>query len=213
MTNALIWGAGGHGRVVADLARSKGYVVAGYADANPKLLGSVVDAFGARVLGNDDYLEEWLAKDYARILVLGVGTNELRLAMIRWFPDERIPALVHSSATVAAPMTMGAGSVVLAGVVINASAVIGRGVIINSAAVIEHDVFVADGAHVSPGAVLTGECRIDEGAWVGSNATVLPGVRIGARAIVGAGAVVLTDVPEGTTVVGNPARVIRREST
>ena len=206
---ALVWGGGGHGRVAADLARSTGYVVAGYADANPERLGTVADAFGARVLGNETFIEAWLAEHDARLLVLGVGDNELRLAMSQRFPDERIPALVHPAATVVNSVTIGAGSVVLAGVVINANAVIGRGVIINSAAVIEHDVVVGDGAHVSPGAVLTGECQVDEGASVGANATVLPGVRIGARAMIGAGAVVLTDVTEGSTVAGNPARRIR----
>lgn len=50
--------------------------------------------------------------------------------------------------------------------------------------------------------------HVEAGAMIGANATLLPGVRIGARALVGAGAVVTRDVPPGTVVVGNPARVI-----
>ena len=50
---------------------------------------------------------------------------------------------------------------------------------------------------------------VRRGASIGSGATILCGVTIGKRAIVGAGAVVTRDVAEGTTVVGNPARVIR----
>ena len=50
--------------------------------------------------------------------------------------------------------------------------------------------------------------RIEAGASIGGGATLLPGVFIGANATVGAGAVVTKDVPPGTTVVGNPARVI-----
>ncbi len=46
-------------------------------------------------------------------------------------------------------------------------------------------------------------------ASIGSNATVLAGVTIGEGALVGAGAVVTRDVPPGTVVAGNPARVIR----
>lgn len=45
-------------------------------------------------------------------------------------------------------------------------------------------------------------------AAVGTGAIVLPGVVIGAGAMVGAGAVVTQDVPDGSTVVGNPARVV-----
>jgi acetyltransferase-like isoleucine patch superfamily enzyme len=45
-------------------------------------------------------------------------------------------------------------------------------------------------------------------AAVGTGAVILPGLTIGVEAIVGAGAVVTRDVPDGTTVVGNPARRI-----
>jgi acetyltransferase-like isoleucine patch superfamily enzyme len=47
-------------------------------------------------------------------------------------------------------------------------------------------------------------------ARIGGNATILPGVVIGENALVGAGSVVVDDVPSGTVVVGNPARVIKR---
>ncbi|HEX5221464.1 MAG TPA: acyltransferase [Verrucomicrobiae bacterium] len=51
---------------------------------------------------------------------------------------------------------------------------------------------------------------VKRGASIGSGATILCGVTIGERAIVGAGSVVTRDVPEGTVVAGNPARVLRR---
>jgi acetyltransferase-like isoleucine patch superfamily enzyme len=51
---------------------------------------------------------------------------------------------------------------------------------------------------------------IRKGAKIGANATLLPGVVIGEHALVGAGAVVVRDVPAGTVVAGNPARVIRQ---
>ncbi|HBX49837.1 MAG: acetyltransferase [Bacteroidetes bacterium RIFOXYA12_FULL_35_11] len=51
---------------------------------------------------------------------------------------------------------------------------------------------------------------IRKGASVGSNATILCGISVGEKAIVGAGSVVTKDVPAGTIVAGNPARVIRK---
>lgn len=50
---------------------------------------------------------------------------------------------------------------------------------------------------------------IKRGASIGSGATILCGITIGENAIVGAGAVVTRDVAAGTTVAGNPARVIK----
>ncbi|MGX4640230.1 sugar O-acetyltransferase [Massilia sp. SYSU DXS3249] len=51
---------------------------------------------------------------------------------------------------------------------------------------------------------------IGRNVWIGGGAIILPGVTIGDDAIVGAGSVVTRDVPAGSTVVGNPARVVGR---
>ncbi len=54
------------------------------------------------------------------------------------------------------------------------------------------------------------ETHAEDDASIGSGATILCGIRIGKGATVGAGAVVTRDVPPGATVVGNPARVMKR---
>ena len=53
---------------------------------------------------------------------------------------------------------------------------------------------------------------IREGARIGANATILPGVVIGKNSLVGAGSVVASDVPDGSVVVGNPAKVVKQIS-
>lgn len=45
--------------------------------------------------------------------------------------------------------------------------------------------------------------------WIGGRAVVNPGVEIGDGAVVASGAVVVDDVPAGSLVAGNPARVKR----
>jgi acetyltransferase-like isoleucine patch superfamily enzyme len=50
---------------------------------------------------------------------------------------------------------------------------------------------------------------IGDNVWIGNRAIILPGVTIGDGSVVGAGAVVVHDVPPGTLVVGNPARVVK----
>jgi acetyltransferase-like isoleucine patch superfamily enzyme len=51
---------------------------------------------------------------------------------------------------------------------------------------------------------------VRKGASIGSGATILAHVTIGEKAIVGAGSVVTKDVPPGTIVAGNPARIKRQ---
>lgn len=51
--------------------------------------------------------------------------------------------------------------------------------------------------------------HIGTDVWIGGSAVICPGVTIGDRAVVGAGSVVRKDVPAGTVVAGNPARIIR----
>jgi serine O-acetyltransferase len=64
--------------------------------------------------------------------------------------------------------------------------------------------------------VTIGFSNVDDCPTLGNNVSVKAGaivigdIRIGDNAIVGAGAVVVEDVPPGCTVVGVPARVIRR---
>jgi acetyltransferase-like isoleucine patch superfamily enzyme len=52
--------------------------------------------------------------------------------------------------------------------------------------------------------------KIGNDVVIGAGAIILPGVKIGDGAIVGAGSVVMSDVPEGMTVIGNPARNVWR---
>lgn len=48
--------------------------------------------------------------------------------------------------------------------------------------------------------------RVKSGAMIGAGAVILPGITIGKDAVVGAGSVVTKDVPDGSTVKGNPAK-------
>ena len=205
----LIWGAGGHGRVVADTLRAAGHTLAGYIDrdaerTDERLSGvpRVSDAHLRRLLqGGEENLP--LGADY---VALGIGDNAVRAELAALLGKFSCPALVHPSAEVSPSARIGRLTVVFPRVVVNADARIGEAVILNSGAIVEHDCVVGSGSHISPGAILTGAVKIGRQAWVGAGATLLPAIEVGERSRVGAGAVVVADVPAGATVVGVPAR-------
>jgi sugar O-acyltransferase (sialic acid O-acetyltransferase NeuD family) len=208
----LVWGSGGHGKVVADLLRVLGHPVAGFANAEAGGGGCEIEPGGPRVVITEAELLSDGLPEGVDALALAIGNNSTRLARLDAVRRLNVPALVHPAAVASSTALIGDGTVVLANAVLNASARVGRGVIVNTSSVVEHDCFLGDGAHLSPGAVLAGGVRVGPLSWIGAGAVVLPGVHIGAGAIVGAGAVVTRNVPDGWTVVGNPARRLEQSA-
>jgi len=106
------------------------------------------------------------------------------------------------------------------GVEIHPAAVIGRGILIDhgSGVVIGETAEVGDNVVIYQGVTLggTGKDKGKRHPTVGSNvmisagAKVLGPIKIGDNSKIGAGSVVLKDVPENSTVVGVPGRVVRR---
>ena len=209
----LIWGGGGHGKVVADMIRAAGCTVVGFADRDPLKLHQVAEPGGASVVISEADLLALLSAsgrlsdiEGATAIALGIGDNVSRITSLPNAPHVSIPSLVHPSAIVSASSVLGRGTVVFPLAVINAASRVGEGVIVNSGAIIEHDCVVGDGAHIAPGSVLTGGVRVGARSTVGAGSTVLPGIQIGSDSIVGAGAVVTRDVPDHAVVAGNPAK-------
>jgi acetyltransferase EpsM len=206
----VVFGCGGHGRVIADILASGGADVAGFLDDNPP--APMVD--GVPVIGDRSRLVDphFLAQ-YA--IIIGVGESGLRRRLALQVLDYggSLAVAVHPRATLARSVSIGAGTVVMAGAVINTGSQIGRFVVVNTGATVDHDCVLDDGVHISPGCHLAGAvvCAID--AFIGTGAIVIPRVRIGARSIIGAGATVIADVPPDVLTIGCPARVKKRLPT
>jgi sugar O-acyltransferase (sialic acid O-acetyltransferase NeuD family) len=192
----VVYGASGHGKVVAAAAASVGLEIAYFLDDDQ----SIISFQGFEVVHK---------KSDPLPLFIAIGSNRIRKEVVAAHPSHFSEAIVDFTATIRSSQPLGKGSLVAATAVINPDAHIGAHVIVNTAAVIEHDCILEDFVHISPHATLSGNVFVGEGTHIGAGAVAIPGIRIGKWCTIGAGTVLIKDVPDFATVVGNPGRVIR----
>lgn len=200
-----MYGASGHGKVIAEILRAAGDQVGGFIDDG---VAAGTEVIGSEVLGGFDALP-------ARALVaLGIGANAVRerVALRLLEAGHSLVTAIHPDATISPTAQLEAGTVVMAGAVVNAEARVGRGVILNTRTVTEHECVVGPFAHLSPGATLGGQARVGARTHVGLNASVIHLGVVGDDVVVGAGACVVKPVASGLTVVGVPARQLTRRT-
>lgn len=203
-------GAGGHGKVVAELAAALGtYGEIVFLDDRAQ--GSIN---GFPVIGTTLLLENSLSPEQFDIAV-AVGNNRIRrqIAEKAAALGFALPVLIHPDAYVSPSATVGQGSVVMAKAAVQAGSVLKDGVIVNTAATVDHDCLLDAFVHISPGAHLSGNTHIGEESWIGTGACSRQQIRIGSRATIGAGAVIVCNIPDGMTVAGNPAKPLAGKNT
>lgn len=210
MRKIVIIGDSGHAKVVADIVNSTDGMSV-YAKLDDKYTKVFLeDGF---LKGPVNHLHELINIEPGLGVIIGIGSNLVRKKIVRNLeldPSQYITA-VHSTAIVSPSAEIGIGTAVMPGVIVNADVQIGEYAIINSGSVVEHDCVVDDYVHVSPLAAVTGGVSIGEGAHIGAGASVIPLKKVGEWSTVGAGAVVVSNINNHVTVVGAPAREVKKE--
>lgn len=195
----VIVGAGGHGKVVADIALKSGYKDICFADDN-----ATGECMGFPIICKSTDLER--KNDGNTDFVIAVGNNEIR-KKIAESHDANWVSLIHPSAQIGTNVKIGRGTVVMAGAVINACATTGQHCIINSCAVVEHDNILMDYVHISPNVALGGTVHIGECTHIGIGATVINNINICSNCRIGAGAVVVKNIMQNGVYIGIPAKI------
>lgn len=204
-TTIYILGAGGHGKVVADIIRRNNFF---------ENIHFLDDRFSESV-NFGDYRIVGVCLDFrgylsgATAFFVAIGENRARQGLFDLLQADgaKCPAIVCSSAIVSSAASCGFGSLVMPGAVVNADAQIGNNVIVNSRAIIEHDCIVGSHSHLAPGAILTGDVQVGSRTTIGAGAVVCPGVCVGDDILVGAGAVITSDIHAPGCYYGVPAKL------
>lgn len=200
----IIIGAGGHGKVVANIATLNGYKEIYFLDDDT----SKKDIGKYQIIGTTKDIDRY-KNEYD--FFIAIGNNQIRKKISMLLLDNNIKpvSLIHPSAVIDDTVQIGYGVVIMANAVINANTMIGNSVIVNTASSIDHDCIINDYVHISPGVHIAGNVHIGEETWLCIGSIIINNITIGANIIVGAGGVVIYDINENGTFVGCPIRRIR----
>lgn len=199
MKNRLvIIGAGGHGKVIADIAVKSGYTNICFIDD-----GATGECVAIPIIGTTERIKS--LDDGKTDFVIAIGNNKSRKAFAEKY-DVNWVCLIHPSAQISMNARIGKGTVIMANASINACASIGEHCIVNTGAIVEHDNAIEDYVHISPRVALGGTVHIGNLTHIGIGATVNNNLEICENCIIGAGAVVVKNIERSGTYMGVPAR-------
>ncbi len=195
MKSIYIYGASGHGLVVADIAKICGYNDIIFIDD-----------------GENDYpnFDDIKKKNYIPI-ALGIGSNFIREKLLKkvLYNDFKVVTLIHPSAIVSSSVTIDIGTVIMPNVIINSMSKIGKGCILNSGAIIEHENIIEDFVHISPNVALAGNVKIEQFTHIGIGTSIIQGITIGKDCTIGAGSIVVKNITNNKKAYGNPCKVVK----
>jgi len=212
MGKIAIYGAGGFGLEVAQLVEQINelkpqWQLIGFFD-DFKNHGEIVN--GYPVLGGIERLNDW-NEELGIVLALGVPSTKLKVYETIDNHNIYFPNLIHPSAIIGSPhhVRIGDGCIICAGSIITTNIVIGRHVIFNLACTVGHEARIGDFSSFMPSCNISGKAEIGVGVFFGTGAKIINGMKVGDHSIIGAGAVIINDIPERSTAVGIPAKVIK----
>lgn len=205
--NLIIIGAGGHSRVVVDVAQQVGFNVTEILDL--EFSGQSEQIANVPVTGGFEYIEKM--KPSQSSVAIAIGDNFRRKYYFEILKKKgfELPPIMHPKAIISNYAVVSEGCFINAAAVINAEAFVGACCIVNTAAVVEHEVKIGQYTHIGPGAKIAGRTSVGSHVFIGMGANVADYIQIGHNCVIGAGSVIITDVPSGAKYAGIPGRCIK----
>jgi sugar O-acyltransferase (sialic acid O-acetyltransferase NeuD family) len=209
MKKIVIFGSGGHAKVVVDIVEKEGlYQILGFIDRF-RPLGE--DYVGYPVLGSEQDILDLIKTHKIDGGIIAVGDNWSRYtitqSILKSIPDFHFVKAIHPSSQIANHVSIKRGTVVMPGAVINGGSEIGEFCIVNTNSSVDHDSVFENYSSIMPNAATGGDVRVGEFSVVGMGACLLPAVHVGTHTVIGAGSVLLESAGDHSVFIGSPAKL------
>ncbi|MBS4218995.1 acetyltransferase [Bacillus sp. FJAT-49711] len=209
MNNIVVFGSGGHSKVVIDIIERAGkYNILGLIDPYKKVGTRIMDY---EILGNDEAILE--IGDMVVGGIVAIADNWQRYKIVKRItyinPYFKYIKAIHPSAQIGRNVTLGNGTAVMANTIINSNTKIDNHCIINTKASLDHDCQIGEYVTLAPGVTVAGGVSVGNHSVISIGANVIHNRTIGVHTVIGAGSTVLHDFDSYVVAYGTPARVIR----
>jgi len=203
--NLLIYGAGGHSKVVATAAcEISKYKKIYFIDPAKK---------------NFDFLENdkifhlnpeniSFIKSDNPDSIIAIGDNKIRMRIVLEQSEDNFISIESSRSYISSFSKISQGVFVAAGAIINSGSTIGSHSIVNTGSIIEHDCEIGSFCHIAPNAALGGNVVTGKNVFIGGGSFINPNISICDDVVIGSGSVVINDIIEAGVYVGAPAHKI-----
>ncbi|MDA8613480.1 acetyltransferase [Gammaproteobacteria bacterium] len=148
---------------------------------------------------------------------IAISNSKIREALSKVMLSKGAKAisLISKNALVYDSNEIGEGAIVCANTIITSNAIIGAFFHSNIYSYVAHDCIIGDYVTFAPNVHCNGNVHIHDHAYIGTGAILKQGTQskpliIGKGAIVGMGAVVTKDVEPYSTVIGSPAKPMKK---
>lgn len=208
----VLIGAGGFGREIASTIErinriDKKYELIGFLDDGETYAANSTIQ-GYPWLGKSD----WILRHKDEIVcncTIGDVKTKARIQDRLMNQGVRFETIADPSAAFPKDAQIGPGCILGWKVAISVNCKLGAGVLLNADVRIGHDVEIGKYTAVMPGVGISGGCEIGEEVSIGGHAFIIPERKVGDKARIAAGSIVFSNIKEGTTVLGNPAKRIK----
>lgn len=204
MQDIILIGAGGHAMSVVESVDHSRQRICGFIDTEKTGFWLGIPILGREIQEIPNY------KQYHYLV--SIGDVFLRRDYYQTIQRLGLMAanIIDPTAIISPTVVMGSGNYVGKLAIINAGSTIGNNNLINTKALLEHNCRVENHTNISTNTTLNGDVFLEDGVFFGSCAVSNGQLRFGEFSVVGSGSIVIGDVDPYTTVVGAPARAIKK---